>query len=78
MASIIERIGTQDFPRLRIGIGRPPGRMEAAAYVLQDFTASEKEYLHEALERAVDAILLFVSEDLEAAMNRYNGAGDRS
>jgi PTH1 family peptidyl-tRNA hydrolase len=75
MVSIIERIGTEEFPRLRLGIGRPPGRMDAAAYVLQDFSAAEKEILPEALERAVDAILLFISESLEAAMNRYNGTG---
>ena len=37
MQSIIERLGTEEFPRLRIGTGRPPGRMEAADYVLQDF-----------------------------------------
>jgi len=75
MASIIERIGTQNFPRLRLGIGRPPGRMDAAAYVLQDFTAAEREVLEPTLERAVDAVLLFVTEGLNAAMNRYNGTG---
>ena len=40
MASIIERLGTQEFPRLRLGIDRPPGQMAAAAYVLQDFSPS--------------------------------------
>ena len=39
VASAIERLGSPDFPRLRIGIGRPPGRMDPAAYVLQDFAA---------------------------------------
>ena len=74
MASIIERLGTQEFPRLRLGVSRPPGRMEAADYVLQDFSASEKEMLNLALEPAVDAILVFVTEGLEAAMNQFNGA----
>ena len=72
MISIIERLDSQDFPRLRIGIGRPPGRMEAADYVLQDFSPSEKPYLEEFLSNAVEAILVFVSEGLETAMNRFN------
>jgi PTH1 family peptidyl-tRNA hydrolase len=75
MMSIIERLGTQDFPRLRIGIGRPPGRMDAADYVLQDFSAAELEFLTPALERAVDAVLTFLSEGLDAAMNKYNANG---
>jgi peptidyl-tRNA hydrolase, PTH1 family len=73
MASIIERLGTQDFPRLRIGVGRPPGRMDAAAYVLQDFTASEKKELDATLETATEAILTFVAQSLDTAMNRFNG-----
>jgi len=74
ISSIIERLGSQDFPRLRVGVSRPPGRMEAADYVLQEFAASEKELLHVALDTAVDAILVFVSAGLEAAMNKFNGA----
>ncbi len=74
ITSIIERLGSQDFPRLRLGVSRPPGRMEAADYVLQEFAASEKELLNVALDAAVDAILIFVSEGLEAAMNKFNGA----
>lgn len=75
MASIIERLGTQDIPRLRLGIGRPPGRMEAADYVLQDFSAGEKEMLRMTLDRASEAALIFVVDGLEAAMNQYNGDG---
>jgi PTH1 family peptidyl-tRNA hydrolase len=74
ITSIIERLGSQEFPRLRLGVSRPPGRMEAADYVLQEFAASEKEQLNVALEAAVDAILVFVGEGLEAAMNKFNGA----
>ena len=73
MQSIIERIGTDEFPRLRIGTGRPPGRMEAADYVLQDFPAHETELLNETLDRAVEAVLLFIQEGLDKAMNLYNG-----
>lgn len=75
MASILERLGTQNVPRLRFGIGRPPGRMPASAYVLQDFGKAELELLPSLLDRSVDAILAFVSDGLEAAMNLYNGQG---
>jgi peptidyl-tRNA hydrolase, PTH1 family len=76
VASIIERVGTNEFPRLRVGVGRPPGRMLAAAYVLQNFSKQEAEVLPEILDRAVDASLTFVREGLESAMNKYNGAVD--
>ena len=75
MASIIDRLGTQDFPRLRLGIDRPPGKMQAAAYVLQDFSSLQQPVVRTALERAADAVLLFISDGLDAAMNRYNGMG---
>jgi len=75
MSSIIDRLGTQEFPRLRLGIGRPPGRMEAADYVLQDFSPGEIELLRLTLDRAAEAALVFVAEGLEAAMNQFNGVG---
>lgn len=75
VASIIERLGTKDFPRLRIGIGRPPGRMDTSAYVLQNFTPSDGELLDITLEKAVDAALDFVTNGLEAAMNKHNSIG---
>ena len=78
MLSVIERLGTQDFPRLRLGIDPPPGRMDAAAYVLQDFSRAQAEFLPEILDRAVDAALVFVEEGLPAAMNRYNGPLENS
>ena len=74
MASTIEKLGTQDFPRLRLGIGRPPGRMDPKDYVLQDFSKEDAKLLPEALERATDAVLAFVTQGLNAAMNRYNGS----
>jgi PTH1 family peptidyl-tRNA hydrolase len=76
MASTIERLGTQDFPRLRLGIGRPPGRMEAAAYVLQDFSRADMLIVSETLDRAADAVLTFVTDGLNKAMNQFNGASD--
>ena len=74
MASTIEQLGTKDFPRLRIGIGRPPGRMDPSAYVLQDFTRDEMKILSEILDRAADAALEFVLNGLDKAMNKYNGS----
>lgn len=74
MASTINQLGTKDFPRLRIGIGRPPGRMDPAAFVLQDFTREEMKVLSEIIDRAADAALTFVLEGLNKAMNRYNGS----
>lgn len=72
MRSIIEHLGGQGFPRLRIGIGRPPGRMDPAAYVLQDFSAEEEPLLEETLERAVAAIETWLREGIQVAMDRYN------
>lgn len=74
MASTIEQLGTKDFPRLRLGIGRPPGRMDPAAYVLQNFSREEMKYLSEIVDRAADAALTFVVDGLNQAMNKYNGS----
>jgi PTH1 family peptidyl-tRNA hydrolase len=73
MASTIGHLGTQEFPRLRLGIGRPPGRMDPADYVLQDFSRDEVSLLSEILDRAAEAALEFVVNGLNAAMNRFNG-----
>lgn len=72
MKSIIETAGTQAFPRLRIGIDRPPGRMDAADYVLQTFSRQQVELLPGVLERAADAVLKFVVEGIQPAMNQFN------
>jgi PTH1 family peptidyl-tRNA hydrolase len=74
MASIIERLGTDVFPRLRLGIGHPPGQMDAADYVLQDFTDEERPVISETLNRAAEAAMLFVREGLDTAMNQFNGS----
>ena len=74
MASTIEQLGTNGFPRLRIGIGRPPGRMDPAAYVLQNFSKEEMKILSEILDRAADAALEFVTNGVNMAMNKYNGS----
>lgn len=74
MASTITQLGTKDFPRLRIGIGRPPGRMDPAAFVLQEFSREEMKALSEVIDRAANAALEFVLNGLNMAMNKYNGS----
>jgi PTH1 family peptidyl-tRNA hydrolase len=74
MASTIEQLGTKEFPRLRLGIGRPPGRMDPKDYVLQDFSKDDLKLLPEVLDRAADAALEFVIKGLNAAMNKFNGS----
>lgn len=71
--SIIERVGTQEFARIRLGVGRPPGQMDAAAYVLQSFSKEDEEFLVQFLSTAAEAASEFVNNGLNAAMNRYNG-----
>jgi PTH1 family peptidyl-tRNA hydrolase len=73
MKSTLERLGTDEFPRIRLGIGRPPGQMQAPDYVLQDFSNSDMSVISETLNRGVEAALTFVTEGLNAAMNKYNG-----
>jgi PTH1 family peptidyl-tRNA hydrolase len=72
MRSIINQLGSEEFPRLRIGIGRPPGRMDPADYVLQDFASGEEPLLEEALEQAVAGIETWLAEGIDEAMSRYN------
>ena len=70
--SIIKELGTKDFPRLRIGINRPPGRMSVSSYVLLNFSDQEVETLPFVLDQAADAILAFVELGLNQAMTTYN------
>lgn len=75
LADIQQRIGGADFLRVRIGIGRPPGRQDAANYVLKRFGAQQRDEADLAIERAADAVLDLVAGDLETAQNRHHGAG---
>ena len=70
--SIIARLGTADFPRFRIGIGRPPGRMKATDYVLQDFLKAEAALFAPLGDIITTAIDVWLFNGIEAAMNRYN------
>jgi PTH1 family peptidyl-tRNA hydrolase len=73
LSSILERLGTKEVPRLRLGIGRPPGRMSPSDYVLQNFSRDDMQAISEILDRAADAVLAFVSHGLSKAMNEFNG-----
>lgn len=72
LASIIHRLGTDQFPRLRVGIGVPPAGQDWADYVLEPFPPAEAEQLPGLLGRAADACLAVLDEGLERAMNRFN------
>lgn len=72
MKSITNHLG-QGFPRLRLGIGRPPGRMDPAAYVLQDLSAEERVLVAEVLGKAEEAVETFLQDGIELAMSRHNG-----
>jgi len=74
MESIVAKLGTRDFPRLRVGIGRPPGRMDPADYVLHDFDPDQETFLPEIFDRAVKAISRFITSGIEMAMNEFNGS----
>ncbi len=72
MKSIIQRLGSNRFPRLRVGIDRPSGRMDPAAYVLQDFSPEEEEIMVQVRDRAVRALETWLTEGIDAAMNTFN------
>lgn len=75
MKSIIQHLGNQQhFPRLRLGLGRPPGRMDPTDYLLQDFSKKEIEIVDTVLKTGIEALLTFVTEGVENTMNQYNGS----
>lgn len=71
--SIIQHLGSQDFHRARIGVGRPPGRMDPADYVLQNFSDGEEDTFAPLRATVADALECWLFEGIDAAMNRYNG-----
>jgi len=70
--SIIALLGTEEFPRLRIGVGRGACRRELADHVLATFDEDEAPDVTESVARAADAVECFIAEGIEAAMNRFN------
>lgn len=72
LRSVRARIGTGDYCRLRFGIGRPPGRMDPAAFVLKPFSTVEKREIELEVDRAADAAEAVVVDGLTYAQNHYN------
>jgi PTH1 family peptidyl-tRNA hydrolase len=72
LRSIRVSLGTGDWLRVRVGIGRPPGRQDPADFVLKDFSAAERKDLDFHVDRAADAVEALLTEGLEAAQNRFH------
>jgi PTH1 family peptidyl-tRNA hydrolase len=75
LQDIIRRLGTQEFSRLRIGIGPVPNHWDAADFVLSRFAAAERPEIDDAMVRAADGVECWVAEGIAAGMNRFNQSG---
>jgi peptidyl-tRNA hydrolase, PTH1 family len=73
LRSVSSALGTKDYLRIRIGIGRPPGRMDPADFVLHDFAPAERKELPEILGRSGDAAEALIASGLAVAQNQFNG-----
>ena len=72
LRSATAALGSNDYLRIRFGIGRPPGRQDPADYVLRDFTAAERKELPYLVDRAADAVEALLADGLDAAQNAFN------
>lgn len=72
LADILRRLGSEEVPRLRLGVGEPPDGWDPADYVLGKFRRDEKDAVAAMVGQAADAVALWVGEGIETAMNRYN------
>ena len=70
--NIIAQLGTQEFPRVKVGVGEKPERMDLADYVLSHFSKGEWEMMEEAFKEAADAVEVMIADGADAAMNRFN------
>jgi len=70
--SVIEHLGTKDFPRMRIGVGRPVGGRNATGHLLSKLGQDERQCFLDTIERATDAVCTILRDGFEAAMNRFN------
>jgi len=75
LRSLTTSLGSRDYYRVRFGIGRPPGRMDPAVFVLRDFSAAERKELPLLVDRAADAVAALLADGLAAAQNAFHGAG---
>jgi PTH1 family peptidyl-tRNA hydrolase len=72
LRSITQALGTKEYIRVRFGIGRPPGRMDAATYVLRDFSAAERKELPLVIDRCADAVETVLSKGVATAQNTFH------
>lgn len=72
LKSLRRSLGTGEFFRARVGIGRPPGRMEPAAFVLRDFSAAERAEIPELVDRTADAVAALMTQGLDRAQSQFN------
>jgi peptidyl-tRNA hydrolase, PTH1 family len=72
LRSVTSALGTRDYFRVRVGIGRPPGRMDPADFVLQNFSAAEQKLVPELLERSADAVETLLERGLAAAQSEFH------
>ena len=72
VVSLIEVLGSKDFTRVKMGIGRPPGQQDPADFVLQPFTPSEEAFILPVVDRAVEAVEVLLAEGIERAMALFN------
>jgi peptidyl-tRNA hydrolase, PTH1 family len=72
LRSVVAHLGTQDFLRVRIGVGKPPSKEAGAGHVLSRMPAKQRELYDVAIQEAADAVDLIVTEGVDAAMRRYN------
>ncbi|MGA9396686.1 MAG: aminoacyl-tRNA hydrolase [Anaerolineaceae bacterium] len=70
--SVIQMVGTDQIPRIRVGIGRPPGRMDPVDYVLKKFAAQEESMLVDIIDRVYDACMAMIDMGIDRAMNQFN------
>lgn len=70
--NIIAQLGSQEFPRIKVGVGAKPPRMDLAAYVLSRFGTGEQKLMDEAFRDAADAAVMMITDGAERAMNHYN------
>lgn len=77
LADILLRLGTDQVPRLRLGVGRPPGQMDPSNWVLGRFRAEEREDVQLMTKLAADSIECWVSDGIVSTMNRFNQSSDK-
>jgi peptidyl-tRNA hydrolase, PTH1 family len=77
LKSIVEQLGSSEFARLRVGIGRGDTRRDLADHVLSTFDPEERDTILAAVQRAADASEMFVTEGIERVMNTFNAAADK-